>query len=340
LTAHAPTLVRKVNAWMSHLSPTGEPADYFLQPNSFPLLPLIGWAATSFALDAQAQDDTQAADTQFIADVVYSTASMYYYIRLLDNVMDGHATTEAQILPAMAFFHTEFQSAYQRYFPPDHPFWLLFRSEWLAGSEAVARELELASFTRADFETVSVAKLSAARIPVAAVAFRANAADRLAAWDAFTVALSRWSQMEDDLFDWHHDLRHGKSSYFLTEARRNCAADSATTASVNIGVTHFADAANFTHSGHNSDAALAAWIVQFGFDQEIETLRRELFILRDLAETLHSTHILNYLDCRRVMLDSERVRITTAFKTLAEIAGITESRVQVVKGNVVKGNCS
>lgn len=297
---------------MAQLSPTAEPADYFLQPNSFPLLPLIGWAATSFALHLAPQH----ADQQFVADVVYSTSSMYYYIRLLDNVMDGHATTEAQILPAMAFFHTEFQSPYQRYFPPDHPFWLLFRSAWLAGNEAVARELELDSFTRADFESISVAKLSAARIPVAAVAFRANAADRLPAWDAFTVALSRWSQMEDDLFDWHHDLRHGKSSYFLSEARRSCGANTA----------------NAPDSAHSEDA-LSAWIVQIGFDQEIETLRRELFVLRDLAERLHSTDILDYLDCRRAMLDSDSRRIALAFKTLAEIAGITEARVKVVKGS-------
>lgn len=167
---------------MSQLSPTREPADYFLQPNSFPLLPLIGWAAMSFAVDT---------DQQFVADVVYSTASMYYYIRLLDNVMDGHATIEAEILPAMAFFHTEFQSPYQSYFASEHPFWQVFRSAWLAGNEAVARELELNSFGPEEFETVSVAKLAAARIPIAAVAYRANAADRRRAWDVFTIALSR-----------------------------------------------------------------------------------------------------------------------------------------------------
>lgn len=281
-------LSRKVTPWMAQLSPTGEPADYFLQPNSFPLLPLIGWAATSFGVDA---------DQPFVSDVVYSTASMYYYIRLLDNVMDGHATVEAQILPALAFFHTEFQSPYQRYFPSDHPFWRVFRSAWLAGNEAVAHELELSSFGPDDFEIVSVTKLSAARIPVAAVAFRANAEQQLAAWDSFTVALSRWSQMEDDLFDWHHDLRHGKSSYFLSEAKRNSGAES-----------------------------VEAWIVHHGFEQGMEKLMHELSALRQLAETLHSTDIVSYLDCRKAMLDADRIRIAAVFKTLAEMADITESR--------------
>jgi hypothetical protein len=292
LAAHSPVLSRKVTPWMTQLSPTGEAADYFLQPNSFPLLPLIGWAATSFAVGD---------DQQFVRDVVYSTASMYYYIRLLDNVMDGHGTIEAAILPALAFFHTEFQSPYQRYFPSDHPFWRVFRSAWIAGNDAVAQELELNSFGADDFETVSVAKLSAARIPVAAVAFRANAQQQLAAWDAFTVALSRWSQMEDDLFDWHHDLRHGKSSYFLSEAKRN--------------------------SG--GAGSVEAWIVQNGFEDGVEKLTRELFALRQLAETLHSTDIFNYLDCRKAMLEGERVRIAAAFKTLAEMADITESRCSV-----------
>src|SRR5690348_3037394 len=83
LVLSAPFLGELVCGWMSALSPTGKAADYFLQPGSFPLLYLPCWAARSFTVEPYAA---------FLSDVVYSTINGYYYIRLLDNLMDNHAT--------------------------------------------------------------------------------------------------------------------------------------------------------------------------------------------------------------------------------------------------------
>lgn len=290
LTRRAPFLGEQVCDWMEHLSPTGKASEYFLRPRSFPLLRLLWWAAKSFTAEP---------DCEFLADVVYSTVNGYYYIRLLDNLMDGHGTVELKILPATAFFHTEFQAMYHKYFDAAHPFWKVFRSAWFSASEAVTREVNLDRIDQVEFERVTVAKLSGARIPMAAVGFHHGAGEQLRCWEAFTLALARWSQMEDDLFDWHHDLRHGKPSYFLTEATR-----------------------------HKAFESVEAWVIREGFQQGIMTLQRELSALRRLVPSLHSPDVVRYLDSRETILESQKVRIGEAFQILKDVASITEAEAQ------------
>jgi len=148
LTRHAPFLGEQVRGWMAQLSPTGNASDYFLLPRMFPLLRLPLWVAKSFAAEAE---------SEFLADVIYSTVNGYYYIRLLDNLMDGHGTNELEILPATAFFHTEFQATYQKYFEAAHPFWEMFRSAWFSASDAVTHEFNLDCIREAEFEGITVA---------------------------------------------------------------------------------------------------------------------------------------------------------------------------------------
>jgi hypothetical protein len=287
LARRAPSLGEKVCGWMAHLSPTGKAPDYFLQPRIFPLLRLPLWAARTFAAEP---------DYDFLADVVYSSVNGYYYIRLLDNLMDGHGTIELKILPAAAFFHSEFQATYHKYFDTAHPFWEVFRSAWFSASNAVAREVDLDTIDQEDFEKVTVVKLAGARIPLAAVGFRHNAGDRLRSWEEFTLALARWSQIEDDLFDWHHDLLHGKTSFFLTEARK-----------------------------HNSFDSVEAWMIRAGFQQGMEILQRELSSLRLLVDGLNSPDVVRYLDLRETTLESQKIRIFEAFQVLQDVAAITEA---------------
>lgn len=289
-TRRAPFLGRHVRGWMAHLSPTGKAPDYFLQPRSFPLLQLPWWAAGSFTAEH---------DCEFLADILYSTICGYYYIRMLDNVMDGHATVERKILPATAFFHAEFQVTYQKYFDAAHPFWEVFRTAWFASSDAVTREFFLHRITRSDFERVTVAKLAGARIPLAAVGFRYSAGERLRYWEEFTLAMARWSQMEDDLFDWHDDLRQGKTSYFLTEAGR-----------------------------HTGPGSLDAWVIGGGFQKEMETLERELIALRRLARALDSPDIVRYLESRQSIMESLKVSIGRAFQVLMDVTRILNPKIQ------------
>jgi hypothetical protein len=287
LMRRAPFLGEHVCAWMSHLSPKSDAAEYFLQPRMFPLLLLPCWAARTFAAEP---------DREFLTDVVYSTVNGYYYIRLLDNLMDGHGTVELKILPATAFFHTEFQATYHKYFDAAHPFWEIFRSAWFSGSEAVTREFELDHIDKEEFERVTVVKLSGARIPLAAVAYRHGSGERLQYWEKFALTLARWSQMEDDLFDWHDDLRHGKTSHFLTEARR-----------------------------HQGLKTIEAWVIHEGFQRGIATLQHELEALRHLAPPLNSPDIVRYLDLRETILERMKTGIGAAFQILKDVARITEA---------------
>lgn len=286
LSRRAPFLGKEVCRWMSQLSPTGKPSDYFLQARAFPLLRLPWWAARSCAV---------APDPDFLVDVLYSTMNGYYYIRLIDNLMDGHATCELKLLPATAFFHTEFQAIYQRYFGAGHPFWELFRSAWFAGNEAVTREMNLDHIEREDFETVTVGKLAAAVIPIAAVLFRCERSERLPHWERFTRGLARWSQMEDDLFDWHRDLSHNKVSYFLTQVERQRGSDSPTN-----------------------------WIIREGFQRGLEALRSELHALRELTANLNCPEIVVYLDARQSLLDHDKARTHEAFQLIRDLASLTE----------------
>jgi hypothetical protein len=282
LTRHAPFLGEQVRGWMAQLSPTGNASDYFLLPRMFPLLRLPLWVAKSFAAEAE---------SEFLADVIYSTVNGYYYIRLLDNLMDGHGTNELEILPATAFFHTEFQATYQKYFEAAHPFWEMFRSAWFSASDAVTHEFNLDCIREAEFEGITVAKLAGARIPLAAVGFRYGTAQQMRSWEEFALALARWSQMEDDLFDWHHDLQHDKTSYFLTEANRRKGPDT-----------------------------VDAWVIREGFQQGVETLQRELSALRDLVGPLNSPDLIRYLDLRETILEGQKTRIREAFDVLRAVA--------------------
>jgi hypothetical protein len=287
LNRRAPFLGQRISNWMAHLSPTGKAPEYFLQSRSFPLLHLPWWAAKSFAAEP---------DLTFLADVIYSTINGYYFIRLLDNLMDDHGTIESNILPGTAFFHTEFQAVYQKYFEASHPFWEIFRSAWFSASDAVTREVHLDSIDDARFEQVTVAKLAAARIPVAAVAFRYNAGHRLRHWEEFTLALARFAQMEDDLSDWYDDLHNRKTSRFLTKASRQKDFDS-----------------------------IEAWVICEGFQQEMENLERELPALRRVAHCLASPDVVRYLDGRETMFKIQKLKVGEAFKVIKEVERIIKS---------------
>jgi hypothetical protein len=288
LTRHAPFLAEQVRGWTAQLSATGLAPDYFLQPRMFPLLRLPLWAAKSLAAES---------DSEFLADVIYSTVNGYYYIRLLDNLMDDHGTIELKILPATAFFHTEFQATYQKYFEAAHPFWEVFRSAWFSGSDAVTQEFNMDRIGEADFERITVSKLAGARIPLAAVGFRNRTGQSMQRWEQFALALARWSQMEDDLFDWHHDLRHRKTSYFLTEANKRKGFDT-----------------------------VDAWVIREGFQLGLETLQRELSALRDLARPLTSPDVASYLDLREAVLEDQKTKISEAFQVLSAVAVVTTAQ--------------
>ena len=107
--------------------------------------------------------------------------------------------------------------------------------------------------------------------------------------------LARWSQTEDDLFDWHEDLRHGKTSHFLTEAARQ-----------------------------KEFPSVQEWVIREGFQQGLQRLELELSTLFRLAGILRSPNVIQYLNRRKAILENQKLAIGAAFQTLQEVAKIIE----------------
>jgi hypothetical protein len=276
-------MAERIWAWLQQLAASADPADYFRHPLAFPALNLPHWLAQSLYPDSNAPLE---------ADIVYSTVNGYYYIRLVDNVMDGHATVERELLPAAGFFHTQFQGAYQPHFAAGHPFWEVFRETWFRAAEVTLRDALLADVDAAAFWQVAAQKVSAVKIPLAAAAFFYNQPERLPPWLRFVERLGGWHQMWNDVFDWHKDLKYGVRTYFLAEAvRRKRAAET-----------------------------VSAWAVREGVAWGLATLNEWLADLRDLARPLQSAPVLAYLAERESLLQKRQAQTAADLERWARLA--------------------
>ncbi|MCU0755062.1 MAG: class 1 isoprenoid biosynthesis enzyme [Xanthomonadales bacterium] len=261
LDTHLPDSAAPIRQWMHALSAGFGPRAYFTHPQAFPTLALPHWAAESLGL---------AADPEFQLQLAYSSICGYYFIRMIDNVMDGEATLESTLLPALAFFHAEFQSVYQQCFALDSPFWPLFRSAWYGTAEAAMQDARSKHITLETFEAVSARKVRAALIPVGAVFVRQGNYSPIAAWSALTYQLGRWHQMENDLFDWYKDQRNGNQTCFLSAAEHR----------------------------RDADESAMMWIVRTGFRESCDLLRGWIADTTRMAQSLGSEALIAYLDAR------------------------------------------
>jgi hypothetical protein len=263
----------------------GHPAEsYFMHPLAFPALLLPWWLEKTLSTPTDALQ----------ADLAYSTINGYYYIRLIDNLMDGHATIERQLLPAINFFHTQFQMSYQHYFPHNHPFWQLFNATWLHSAEAAMQDAGLTNINQNQFEQIAAKKVSAAKIPAAAVCYHHNRPDSIELWSRFVDMFGSWHQFHNDLFDWHKDMVNHTPTYFLSEAERR----------------------------KQANESILGWVVREGFEWGIRTLQAWMLNLKTLAGNLGSTDTLDYLSTREIMLFKQKDEIAKGLNNLAKIASL------------------
>ncbi len=211
LGTEMPLVASSLQDWMIELAGSREPADYFLHPVAFPLMLLPWW------LERQWRG---ACDPDLQTDLIFSNACMYYYVRMVDNVMDGHATVETRLLPAAGYFVNRFEGVYHRYFENSHPFWEFFRDNWAQFCDVTAADGLLTDIDRNTFESLVARKVSAAKISVAAVCLLNGHADLLPEWSRWIDTFGCWHLFREDLFDWQQDLDLGSVTYFLAEARR------------------------------------------------------------------------------------------------------------------------
>lgn len=238
--------------------------------------------------------EARGTDLQFQEDLCYSTLNGYYFVRLIDNVQDGDGPADLrQLLPAGGYFHAQFQSPYQRWFPADHPFWATFQAAWNEQAEAASVEAELTDIDLGAFLAVSALKFGAAKGPLAAAAYRYGRQAELPAWFAFVDRLGALSQLANDLFDWHHDSVAGINTYIQSEYRRRRSAP---------------------------DETIHRWIMREGFDLGAGQVRDWLADLRALALRLGAPDAPVWVERRAALLEQEISSARATLGALRELA--------------------
>jgi hypothetical protein len=274
----APFMAQQIDRWTQELC-QGSQGAYYKHPLGFPVLLFPWW------LEKTVQ---RIPDTGFQADIVYSTINGYYFVRLIDNLMDGHTTRELRLLPALGFFHSQFQAPYQRYFDHRHPFWEYFERVWLQSAEVTIRDAHLTDLSWDEFLQIAAKKSCAAKIPLTAVCYRYGREDRIAPWSQFLDLFSRWHQMWNDVIGWHGDLRNGIGTLFLSEADRR--------RGLNESVTE--------------------WVIREGLGWGIDICRTWMDELRLLARGLNSNDLETYLQERESMLIEQKEQIAEGLQTV------------------------
>lgn len=280
-----PFMAEQVDHWIKQLVGTGKPENYFMHPLAFPAL-LLPWWLEKTMVDMP--------DSDLQANLVYSTINGYYYIRLIDNLMDNHATTELKLLPALGFFHTQFQTVYYGYFEAGHPFWDLFKTVWFQSGEAAMKDASLAELDKAQFEKIAGQKICAAKIPLAAVCYRRGETGLIEPWSRIVDLLGRWHQMLNDLLGWHRDYSRQAATYFLSEAERR----------------------------RYPDEPVAGWVAREGFAWALTKIETWMSSLRQAAVELGSPDLITYLETRQAMLLKQQEEVAQGLHDLARLVTI------------------
>jgi hypothetical protein len=186
------------------------PQNLFLNPLSTPVLLFPLWIEQSLS---------DRPDVEFQYELAYASINLLYYVRLLDDAMDGHVNS-AHLLPLLTSLHARFQGELQKLFAPDDRFWKYFFKLIEFSTEVTVADFSTDNFTPAEFMEFAAQKSCCALIPIAAVLCRYRQDERFERWSRMWIAFSAWNQMRDDISDWFADFQNNINSYLLSEARR------------------------------------------------------------------------------------------------------------------------
>lgn len=285
MNATAPFMAKQVTYWLENLAGTTQAENYFLHPKAFPMV-LLPWSLEKTCYGK--------VDIYFQSNLAYSTINGYYYIRLIDNIMDADTDINLMLLPALNFFHTHFQSTYHRYFPANHPFWQDFKRIWCASGELTMRDTALVNINLTQFKQIAAQKVSAIKIPIMAVCYHYHQVDLIPTWFEFVELLGCWHQMINDVFDWHKDLTHHTNTYFLAEAKR------------------------YT----TSNEGLVNWVMQKGFYWASQILNTWLNELKIMAQHLQSKALVDYLIKRETLFLKQQQEVIIGFENMVKLLRI------------------
>ncbi|MEO7203668.1 MAG: hypothetical protein ABIZ52_01510 [Candidatus Limnocylindrales bacterium] len=270
---------------MSSLSRGAPLARYFTHPRAFPLLLLPWWLEGSIRASPS---------REFQRDLVYSSVNGYYAVRLIDDLMDGDKPPPREVIPALQFFHTEFERTYTRYFPFDHPFWEAFIDGWVAGADAASRDAGLEMIDEERFVQISAKKTVGARVPLAAVCHRYGRTELLEPWYGFVELFGAWHQMLNDMVGWNGDLDAGRTTYFLSQARAST----------------------------RSTDSIAEWVVGEGLSWGRSQLRAWMDKLAVAARGLECPPLVAYVAERQTAIEVEWQRLIPDLAALSRLASV------------------
>lgn len=265
LRSRSDNLSQHLVSWIQGLSKQGPPEGYFLHPHAFPTLFFPHWVKEGCGF---------AHDGGLHRDLTYSSISGYYFIRLIDDVMDQHPERKTNLLPLLGFFHERFQSIYCGYFPHSHPFWDYFKKQWTLSAEASVRDSHFRHIDEEAFSGVSSKKVCAGKIPMVAVCMRNGRANLPPLWDQAFDELSAFHQFHNDFFDFQRDAGLGIQTHFLFHAER-----------------------------HKKDGeSLESWVLREGFEWGADAMKTKLARLRSIASSSQSPSFERYLEERERIL--------------------------------------
>jgi hypothetical protein len=272
LRRYSPFMAERISDWIRSLTVSMNPEQYFLHPQAFPAILFPWWLEDFLGCEP---------DEAFMGDLVYSTVSGYYFIRMIDNAMDEQENKSSSLLPILGFLHSEFQSPYFRYFPHGHRFWEAFSRLWVASAEASARDADITEIDRKRFERVASKKVIAGRIPMTALIMRHRIDDIPEGWSRLYDLLSFFSQMSNDLFDCFRDMQAGRATYFLSEGKRR----------------------RTPSEGDTGDPVY--WILREGWAWAVCELQGWMEEMKQIASSLRYPPLLEYLRMRETRLQEK-----------------------------------
>ncbi len=283
----APFSAPRVRAWASRLAGGAKTEEYFLHLRAFPFVGLPVW----FELSVRGE-----VDPALHRALACSSIAGYYFIRILDGLMDGDATDEVSFLPVLGVLHERFQSPYATLFGADHAFWPRFRRTWSGCLDATTEDAAHGAPTLEDFFRVTARKVEAASLPLLAVALHLGREAELAPWMAVFERFGRWHLMEEDLLDVSVDAARGARTFALSEAERR-------------------------RAPHES---AIGWLLAGGIDELAGTLGAWMRELRASALALESPPLVRYLDARARGLDERLAAMRPGLRALTRLASALE----------------
>jgi hypothetical protein len=238
-------------------------------------------------------------DAGFQSDVLYSTISGYYSIRLSDNIADNDCPRELRrFTPCAAYFDSEFIRPYTKYFSTSHEFWNLFDRFWAQQAESSCADSLLKDVDESSFASLSSKKFTAAKIPVSAIHFRyRELGDSLDRWLRFVDCLGDFAQFNNDFFDWNHDSKHKITTYLSSESKRRAPGENVTT-----------------------------WFLKEGFDWGVAELKARFEVVRTESEALGTKEVLDWTIARGIIMDRNIAEARAALELVRTFGRITSGK--------------